>query len=804
MKALYDLRDAWRSLRRRPGPALLAVATLALGIGASTAVFSAVRATLLDPLSFEDPVRLVLLAEKDTDGSPTGPGYATYVDWRARARSFVDIAVWGSWSPTLVGSPESEKVEGLRVSEGFFRLLGVKPQLGRDFLPAEYVTGSHRVVLLSNELWRRRFAASPGVVGSSIRIGEIPHTIVGVLPSGLEAIFSGNPEKPEKIYRPLGYNLTQEFACRTCRHLSAIARLKPGVPIEEARSEMNALMATLIKEHPTEYVGPEGLVTVFKESVVGPTRPLIWSLFAAVAFVVAIGCANVASVLVGLALARRREIAVRVALGASRVSIGRLFVAEGLLLAAAGGALGALASQWILQGLLAMAPSQIPRIANAQIDLPVLGFAALLSLACGLATAAIPALRTARLNPERVLREGAGGFAGPARRKLGGLLVAIDAALALLLLFGAGLVVRSAHRLIAVSPGFEPRGVLAADIHTTFTDDDPTRRFYEALLSRVRGLPGVTAVGAVSQLPLSGDVDRYGVAVEGQPLANPELAPYADRYGIYPGYLEAMGIPLRRGRGLTDTDRADTEKVVLVNETLARQMFQGEDPLGHRIRLGGPDAPWRTIVGVVGDVRHASLGTPQSLQVYAPDRQWFFASDMTLVLRTSADPAALATPLRAAVHAIDPAHAIGRVGPLEGVVRRSTAARRFGATLFSLLAGVAALLAGVGIFGVVSGLVSRATREIGIRMALGAGSKRVLGWVFARVLGPTAAGVLLGAVAAMWLGRLLASQLFEVSPRDPVVLSAVALLVLAVAVAAGAVPARRAMKLDPTRCLRQE
>jgi putative ABC transport system permease protein len=265
-----------------------------------------------------------------------------------------------------------------------------------------------------------------------------------------------------------------------------------------------------------------------------------------------------------------------------------------------------------------------------------------------------------------------------------------------------------------------------------------------------------------------------------------------------------MGIPLLRGRGLAESDRGDSERVVLINQALARQEFRGEDPIGRRIRLGGAEAPWRRIVGVVGDVRHASLGAPQSLQVYAPDRQWFFASDMTLVVRTEGDPAALAGPLRAAVHSVDPAPAIGRVRPLEGVVRGSTAARRFAATLLSLLAGVAALLAGVGIFGVVSGLVSRATREIGIRMALGAGSRRVLGWVFARVLVPTAAGVLFGAVAAMWLGRLLSSQLFEVSPRDPLVLSAVALLVLAVAAAAGAVPARRALKLDPTRCLRQE
>jgi putative ABC transport system permease protein len=628
--------------------------------------------------------------------------------------------------------------------------------------------------------------------------------VVGVLPAGLETVFSGNPDKPEKIFRPLGYNVSQAFACRTCRHLTAIGRLKPAISLEQSEAEMDTLMATLFREHPTEYVGPEAIVTPFRETVIGTSRPLLWSLMAAVAFVVAIGCANVASVLMGLALARRREIAVRVALGASRGSIARLFLAEGLLLALAGGALGALAAQWILQGLLALAPAQIPRIAEARVDAPVLMFAALLSLACGLATAAIPALRTARLDPERVLREGAGGFAGPARRRLGGLLVSFDAALALLLLFGAGLVVRSAHRLISVAPGFEPRGVLTAEIHATFQDDEPTWRFYEEVLARVRRLPGVTAAGGASQLPLAGDFDRYGVEIEGRTLANPELAPYADRYGIYPGYLEAMGIPLLRGRGLAESDRGDSERVVLINEALARQEFRGEDPIGRRIRLGGAEAPWRRIVGVVGDVRHASLGVPQSLQVYAPDRQWFFASDMTLVVRTEGDPAALAGPLRAAVHSVDPAPAIGRVRPLEGVVRGSTAARRFAATLFSLLAGVAALLAGVGIFGVVSALVSRATREIGIRMALGAGSRRVFGWVFARVLIPTAAGVLFGAVAAMWLGRLLSSQLFEVSPRDPMVLAAVALLVLAVAAAAGVLPARRALKLDPTLCLRQE
>jgi putative ABC transport system permease protein len=802
-----DVRYAVRSLRRSPGFAAVAIVTLALGIGANTAIFSVVHGVLLRPLAFRQPQDLVRLEERDKEGRPNNTGYATYLDWRSRNRSFEDVVVVADWKPRLAGAAgvAPEKLEGVRVSDGFLRLLGVRPALGRDFLPSEAVRENRFVVLLSDGLWRRRFGADPAIPGKSIRLGDTPYLVAGVLPPGFESIFQSDTSRPAEILAPLGYNTTLPWACRTCRHLRALARLRAGVPLAHARAEINALSESLFREYPGDYSASGVFVTPLAKALTARTRPALLTLLGAVSLVLLIGCANVASLLMSRASRRRKEIAVRTALGASSGRIARLCLVEALVIALAGGALGWFAAGLTLRTLVGLAPGNLPRLASIQLDGGVLLFTLGVSLLTGLLFGIVPAARLARLEPEAVLRGAPGGSRGRESRRVSGMLVVFDVALAFVLLCGALLLVRSASRLLNVDPGFRAEGLLTMEVDVSgdrYEKDEAVRGFYDRVLERVTALPGVTNAGVVSQLPLGGNYDGYGVHAEDRNNANPELDPSAERYSVSDGYLSTMGIPVLRGRGISATDGSDAAPVVLVNETLARQLWGDEDPLGKRVRVGGTDGPLRTVVGVVGTVRHQALEEPATPQIYLPRAQRVDGA-MVLVIRAS-NPASLSSAARAAIASVDPDQPVTKIATMPRVVAASTSGRRFSAGLLALFAALATLLTSVGIFGVVSASVSERTREIGIRIALGADRGAIARLISSRTLSLTALGIGLGLLGSLATGRLVESQLYQVRAHDPSALMAGAAFLVAVALAAGYGPVRRAVRTDPIDALRSE
>ncbi len=806
---LQDLRYALRGLRKSPGFTATAVATLALAIGANSAIFSVVRGVLLRPLPFARADRLVTLQERDEDGRGTNTGYATFLDWRQRSRSLDEASAVTDWMPKLSASSAvaAERIQGARVSQSFFRLLGVRPALGRDFLPSEDAKGANRVVILSDGLWRRRFGADPAIAGKTIRLGDNAYLVAGILSRDFEPDFYSDPTKPAEIFSPLGYDSSMPQACRTCRHLRTIARLKAGVTREQAASELTTISAALLREHPTEYSSVGVLVTPFADKLTARARPLLWTLFAAVGLVLLIGCANVASLLLSRAGRRRQEVAVRTALGASRGRIAALFLTEALVLALIGGVLGLIAATWTLQGLLGLAPAGLPRIGGVRLDGAVLLFTLAVSALTGLLFGLFPALRMSRAAIEPALREASRGSAGRSRGPFGGSLVVFDVAIALVLLSGALLLLKSTARLLHVDPGFRSAGVLTMEVDVTgarYADDPSVTRYWDEVLRRVARLPGVRSAGLVSQLPLGGNFDGYGVHAQDKPSANPDADPEADRYSVSADYLRTMSIPVLRGRGFDATDREGSAPVVLVNGALARRVWPGEDPLGKRVQIGGTDGPWREVVGVVGSVRHTALDAPESPQVYLPRAQMVDNFMVLVVAVRAGDPAALAGSVRAAVASVDPDQPITRVATMERVLSGSAAAHRFSAGLLAAFAALASLLASVGIFGVISGFVGARTREIGIRVALGAGRGRIVGLISSRTLRLTLAGVAAGLVGSLLLARPLASQLYGVAPHDPWVLAGASGLILVVALGASLAPLRRALRIDPMATLRAE
>jgi len=547
------------------------------------------------------------------------------------------------------------------------------------------------------------------------------------------------------------------------------------------------------------------LLTPLANALTGRARPALLTLLAAVAFVLLIGCANVASLLLSRAGQRRKEIAVRTALGASRSRIARLFVVEALVLALAGGALGLLAASATLQTLLTLAPGDLPRTAAVRLDGVVLLFTLGVSLITGALFGAVPALRFARLDPEPVLRGATGGSAGRPSRRLAGSLVVFDVALALMLLSGALLLVASTSRLLRLDPGFRPDGLLTLEVDVSgkkYEEDPAIRDFFDRVLERVAALPGVAGVGAVSQLPLGGNFDGYGVHAEDKPSANPQNDPSADRYAVSPDYLGTMGIPLLRGRGIEPSDGPGAAPVVLVNPTLARRLWGAEDPVGKRVKVGGNDGPWRTVVGVAGGVPHTGLDAPATPQIYLPRAQWVDSS-MVLVVR-AADPARLASAVRGAIASVDPDQPIMHVATMPRVIAASTASRRFSAGLLVTFAALATLLTSVGIFGVISGFVQQRTREIGIRVALGADRGSIARMVSGRTLRLALYGIALGLLGSLGLGGALRSQLFRIAPHDPLLLLCGSVLILAVALAASLGPVRQATRVDPIAALRAE
>ncbi|MBI3405584.1 MAG: ABC transporter permease, partial [Acidobacteria bacterium] len=764
-----DLRYGMRMLRKNPGFTTVAILTLALGIGANTAIFSLVRGILLKPLPYPSPERMVMMWEKEKSGTTSNTGFATFTDWRAQNHSFSAMAAMSYWMPTLTGDTEPERFNGQRVTTDFFTVLGVKPMLGRDFVPTEDITGNHRVVILSHALWMRRFSGDPAIVGKMIQLNSIPHLVAGVLPADFASVLSPQSE----IWAPLGYNETQSWACRSCRHLRAVGRLKPNVALETAGAEMNTLSEHQFRDHPTDYATAGVILTPVQEQVVGKVRTSLLSLLGAVAFVLLIACSNVANLMLGRAVQQKREVAIRLAIGAGRGRLIRQILTESVLISVLGGILGLLVAAWGVGLLSSLGTDGLPRVGEVRLDVWVLAFTFGVSLFTGILCGLAPALQGAGLNLNLTLKEGGREGGGRVRPGLRHLLVVTNFALALVLLTGAGLMLRSLTRLLNVDAGFDTHNVLTMEVtlqgkkYAAKPEDGfsipPVTQFFEQALQRIRALPGVEAAGAASQIPLGGNVDMYGMHIEGKETPNPADDPSADRYSITSDYLRAMRIPLLRGRAFTSEDQQKSPMVVLISETFAHKIWPNDDPIGKRLKLGDPKGGWRTIVGVVGDVRHRGLDAPRTMQIYLPHSQW---SDNSLIvaIRASSSPESLASAVRREIWSLDKDQPITDVATMETLIGVTTAQRRFGLLMMGVFACVALLLASIGIYGVLSFLVARRTHEIGIRMALGAQRRDVMQLVMRQGLMLIVSGIAIGVVGALVLTQWLESLLFGVSP----------------------------------------
>jgi putative ABC transport system permease protein len=807
MQTLWqDLRYGARMLLKKPGFTLIALITLALGIGANTAIFSVVNAVLLRPLPYHDSDRLVMLSTSEKDGALGNTGYETFVDWRERSRSFERMVAIRSWGGTLTGQGEPEVIQGLRVSSDYFKLLAAPPALGRDFRVEEDRPDTRFVVVISHSLWQRRFNSDPQAVGKQLVLSDQPFTIVGVMSPGFTDFLAANFHEAADAWAPIGYDITQPFACRSCQHLKAIARLKPGVTLAQARAEMSDIMTLMSREHPKIYATPAVSVARLQDQFTRAIRPALYLLLVAVGLVLLIGCANIANLLLARASERSKEMAIRAALGAGRWRILRQLLLESLLLSSAGAVAGLLLALWGTEALTGLSPAKMLQLQPVTTDARVLGFTLLVSLLTGLLFGLAPAWQAARQDSQLALKESARSSPGKRQRRLRESFIVAEIMLALALLIGAGLLIRSFMRVLDTKPGFESRNLLTMRIPASganrYRETAQVSAFYSEAIKRIEVLPGVEAAGIVSNLPFGGNMDMYGFHIEEKPLANPAEAPSAERYSVSPDYLRSMGIPLLRGRGFTEQDGANAPLVAFINRTAAERLWPNEDPLGKRIRLGGPDGPLRSVVGVVGDVNHYNLETAPELQAYVPHTQWT-DSYMQLVVR-AADPGSLTGPVRQAIHTLDPDVPLHNVATMRQLVSASVAQRRFTLLLIAVFAAVALLMAAIGLYGVTSYSVTQRAQEIGIRVALGARRADVLRLVLGQGLRLVALGLALGLMAALALTQLMKKFLFKVSATDPVTFAGIALLLALVALLACWVPARRATKVDPMIALRCE
>jgi predicted permease len=804
---LQDVRYGLRLLRRSPGFSAVAILTLALGIGASTAVLSVVDAILLQPLGYADPGRLVVLLH-DEDG-PVAP--ANYLDWKARTRSFESMGAAEYWTPNLTSGAFPEKAWAIRMTPEILPMLGVRPLAGRFFLPEEAASGRDHVVVIGEGIWRQRFGADPGILGRPIRLDGEPYTVVGVMPASFQ--FAPFWATEARMWAPL--DLSARASNREAQSLRVFARLRPGVSIAAARQEVAAVTGALEREFPG--TNRDVQVIGLRDKVVGDVRPALWVLLGAVGLVLLIACANVASMLLSRASARQKEIALRAALGASRGRTIRQLLTESLVLAAAGGLAGAALGAWALRFLLALAPPSIPRLQDVHLDPQVLVATFAISLATGVVFGLAPALQASVVGPRDALQEGSGGGASREGGRLRLAFVAGEMAIAIVLLVGAGLMLRSFLALQAVDPGFNPRGVVTMEVSVAGTRQAaPARRaaLYRELVERLAAAPGVVAAGAINHIPIAGDIWGYPYAVEGRPKPGPGESPMATYRAVLPGYFAAMRIPILRGRDVAWTDDLGAPGVVVVNEHLARRVWPGEDPIGRRITLDdvGPNASWLTVVGVVKNAVRGDWAAPPEDEIYLSVLQnrtllespQPMAAYITLVARSAGDPAALTPSLVATVRAVDPTLPVSEVRTMSHIVELANGRARFQALLLAIFAGAAALLAAVGIYGVMSYAVSRRTREIGVRMALGAAPGSVLRLVVAQGMAVALAGTGAGLLAALGLSRLMEGLLFGVGSTDPATYAGVAGLLLVIALLASYLPARRAARIDPTSALRSE
>jgi len=805
-QTLRDVRYAVRGMVRSPGFTAAAVLALSLGIGASVAIFSVVRAVLLRPLPYRKPDRLAVLLHRGSN--PTSP--ANFLDWRQESRAFAGMGAAEYWVPNLTGAGESESVRALRVTAGLLPMLGVSPQLGRLFVSGEDEPGRDRVVILGDGLWRRRFGADRGVVGRTISLDGEKYEVVGVMPRDFD--FPVFWAKGRELWAPLAFGA--RASSRTGFSLRVFGRLAPNATLAAARAEIASITAGLERRYP----GTNRDVTVISlpEAVVGDIRPALLVLSGAVGLLLLIGCANVAHMLLARGAARRREVALRSALGATRSRIVRQLLTESLVLSVSSGVAGVLLAAAAVRGLAALAPAFLPRVEGVSVDPVVLAFGVALALATGAVFGLLPALDASRPDVAVALRQGERGSSSSVGR-MRGVLVASEFALAIVLLVGAALLARSFLGLRRIDPGFRAEGVLTLTVSVAGTAQaEPSRRggFYERLLESARSAPGVRTAGMINHLPIAGDIWGLPYDIEGRPAAAPADSPFATYRVVLPGYFAAMGIPLRSGRDVRSSDRSGAPGVVIVNESLARRDWPGESALGKRISFDSEDGRplWRTVVGVAPDVVRSSWTEkpePEASLPYLQERNYLERPGshfqyMTLVVRTEGDPAAAAASLRGVIAAQDPAATVSEVQTMSHVVADATADTRFYLILFAFFAAAAAALAGIGVFGVVSYAVSRRTREFGIRLALGAGRRDLVAMVVGESMRVALAGSAAGVAAALALTGLMRGLLYGVGARDPATIAGVALVLAAVALVASWLPARRASRVDPRTALQAE
>ena len=802
---LRDLRYAARLLMQAPGFAAIAIVTLALGIGANAAIFSALSSVLLRPLPYADPARLVMIGERQSDRSAGNTDYTTFLDWRDRSHAFDEMALIRSWQPTLMANGEPERISAMRVSWNYFHMLGVQPALGRDFRADEDNPDRWRVLLISDRLWRHRFGADPSAVGRVVMMNDREYTIAGVMPPSLEPLISEHFYQPADMWGLVGYNVSLNYACRGCQHLKAIGRIKAGTPLETARADIDAVQTQLRQQFPSEYAKETMTLVPLQEELTGRIRPALVVLMGAVAFVLLIACANVANLLLARMARREHDLALRTALGASRARLVRQLLAENALLAGLGGLGGVLLATISVPLLTSVAPASMARLANAHVDGRVVAFSALVSLITAIVFGLLPALRASRIDLRESIhgdgRKTAHAPTSRARR----LLVAADVALAVVLLVGAGLMIRSVDQLVGVNPGFDPDHVLTMQmsmVGQAYAKDEAVVAKTDEMVAKLRALPGVTAAAAAGQIPLGGNGDRWGFHVQGR-VVTPE-DPSVERYSVTPEYFSVMRIPLRRGRLFTDADRAGGESVMLVGEQTARRLWPNADPIGQHVRIGASDSgPWRTIVGIVGDVRHFELAAPPTMQMYTPQAQ-LTDSFVTFVIRADGDAAILANEARRAIWSVANDVPVYEVAPLADLVARSVGPRRFVMLLLECFGAVALLMTAVGLYGVISYTVSERTREIGIRAALGASNADIMRLVLGGGIVVVGAGLAAGVLVALGATRYLEGSLYGVSATDPSTFVAVIAVLFLVTLAAQGIPIARAMRVDLAVALRQE
>ena len=802
-----DVRYALRSFLKTPGLAAVIVLTLAVGIGANTAIFSVVNTLLLQPLPYTDADRLAVIWEhnlpRDRKNNVVSPG--NFIHWREMQHSFVDLAAVSGMQSlnlkvTLTGAGEPEEVPVQAVSASFFPLLGVQPARGRAFT-AEEDRPQSRVVVLGDRLWRRRYGADPSIVEKTITIQGAPYTVVGVMPSGFSYL-----DKSIELWIPIGF--PADARTPRGRWLNVVGRLKPGVTFEQAQEDMKRVHAELARQYPNFNTGWTARVVPLRQELTGDVRPALLVLLGAVVFVLLIACANVANLLLARATSRQRELAVRAALGAGRGRIVRQLLAESLVLATSGGAAGLLLAWWALRVFRTVAAANLPiqRLEAVGLDWRVVAFTIGASLLSGVFFGLIPALTTSGPVLTEALKEG--GRSGSASRghRMRSAFVVLEVALALVLLVGAGLLVRSFARLLDVDPGFNPAHTITMRVSlpsTRYREDESHVRFFQRLFERIDALPDVQASGAVSFLPLAGTGAATGFHIVGRPTPPRGEEPVCDVRVAASQYFTAMGITLLRGRLFDERDPNDSRNRVVINETMARQYWPNEDPLGKRVRISWNDDREDEIVGVVSDVRQTSLDTKARATTYWPYPRFPYGT-MTLAIRAGGDPSPLARAVTTLVHEQDPQLAVAAVKTMDDVVADSVADRRLTMVLLAFFAAAALMLAAVGVYGVIGYMVTERTREIGIRMALGAQPGRVLTMVVSRALLLTMGGIALGAAGALALTGLMTKLLLDVKPADPLTFAAVAALLALVALAASLGPARRATRVDPVLALRTD